>query len=362
MQVVAHDPFLDPSLARRLEVELLPLDDLLRRSDVVTLHTPLTDHTRNLVDARRIALMKPGALLVNAGRGGTLDEEALLAALEEGRLGGAALDVFAHEPPVDRRLAEHPRVVATPHIGAQTREAQERIATETSRMVLAALDGSLAVTAVNLPFASTGTRGEPYLSLGEHVGRLAGALVDGALTRVEVDLWGIEEGLRRPLAVAVVKGVLTPFLGEAVNYVNAERVAEARGIEVVSSSHSRSPDYPHLVGVRLATGTGEPVEIAGTLFGERDPRIVRFAGFRLEFRPSGLLLVLRNLDVPGVVGKLGSLLGDAGVNIADIHLARRDEEREALAVLRLDGRLPEEVLERLRGLPEVREARVLELD
>jgi D-3-phosphoglycerate dehydrogenase len=361
MQVVAHDPFLDPGMARRLEVELLPLDDLLRRADVVTLHTPLTDHTRNLLDARRLALMKPGALLINAGRGGTVDEAALLAALDEGRLGGAALDVFAEEPPADRSLARHPGVVATPHIGAQTREAQERIATETSRMVLDALEGSLAVTAVNLPFAATGTRGEPYLSLGEHVGRLAGALVDGALSRVEVDLWGIDEGLRRPLAVAVVKGVLTPFLGEAVNYVNAERVAEARGIEVVDSVHTGAMDYPHLVAVRLVTGEGDPVELAGTLFGDRDPRIVRFAGFRLEFRPSGCLLVLRNLDVPGFVGKLGTLLGAAGINIADIHLARRDAGGEALAVLRLDCAVPEETLGRLRALPEVREARVLEL-
>ena len=365
MEVVAFDPFLDAAAARRLDVELLPLDELLARADAVTLHTPLTDQTKNLLDAGRIARMKPGALLINAGRGGTVDEAALLAALEDGRLAGAALDVFASEPPQDWTLAQHEKVIATPHIGAQTREAQERIATETSEMVLAALGGSLAVTAVNLPFAATGTRGEPYLALGEQVGRLAGALADGAPRRVSVELWGIEDGLQRPLSVAVVKGVLTPFLGEAVNYVNAERMADARGIEVVSAIHSGAADYPHLVAATVSAGDGAtPAEVAGTLFGEHDPRIVRFGGFPLEFRPAGCLLVLRNLDVPGVVGRLGTLLGDAGVNIADIHLARRDAgrsgDREALAVLRLDARPDEVVLDRLRALPEVREARMLD--
>jgi len=360
MEVVAYDPFLDPAVARKLDVELLALEELLARSDVVTLHTPLTDQTRNLLGAREIAAMKPGALLVNCGRGGVVDEAALLAALDDGTLDGAALDVFAEEPPSDFTLMRHPKVVVTPHIGAQTREAQERIATETARMVLAALDGSLAVTAVNLPFAATGTRGEPWLSLGEQIGRLAGSLFDRGLSRVEVDLWGIDEALRRPLAVAAVKGALTPVVGEGVNFVNAERVAEQRGVEVVASTHSRAADYPQMVGVTMAGG-GETVELAGTLFGEGDPRVVRFGGFRLEFRPSGTLLVLRNDDVPGVVGRLGTILGEARVNIADIHLARRDGERDALAVLRLDETPPDAVLDRLRALPEVRSARVLEL-
>jgi D-3-phosphoglycerate dehydrogenase / 2-oxoglutarate reductase len=363
MKVVAHDPHLDPAVARRLEVEMLPLDDVLARADVVTLHTPLTDATRNLIGAAELRRMKPGALLVNCGRGGTLDEAALLAALEAGRLAGAALDVFSQEPPTDFALIHHPAVVVTPHIGAQTREAQERIATETAHMLLAALDGSLSVTAVNLPFASTGTRGEPYLALGEQIGRLAGQLLGGPLSRLEVDLWGIDESLRRPLTIAVAKGVLAPMVGEAVNYVNAERVAENRGIEVVSSVHSRAADYPHLVGVRLSGGGGgeDRVELAGALFADHDARIVRFAGFRLEFRPAGILLVLRNADVPGVIGRFGTLLGEAGVNIADIHLARREGDPDALAVLRLDAAPRRQVLDALRALDEVREAVVVDL-
>ncbi|MEZ5331265.1 MAG: phosphoglycerate dehydrogenase [Thermoanaerobaculia bacterium] len=307
MGVVAHDPFLDPAVARRLEVELLELEELLSRADVVTLHTPLTEQTRNLIDAKRLSHMKEGALLVNCGRGGVVDEAALLAALEEDRLGGAALDVFAQEPPTDWTLIRHPRVVCTPHIGAQTAEAQERVATDTARMVLAALEGSLAVTAVNLPFRAAGAKGESYLHLAEQLGRLAGSLLEGAASSLQVDLWGVEESLRSPMTIAAVKGALTPFLGEAVNYVNAERMAESRGVRVVRSTHQSPSDYAHLVGVTLE-GAGGRVELAGTLFGDDEGRVVRFRGYPLEFRPEGRLLAVANRDVPGVVGKLGSLL------------------------------------------------------
>jgi D-3-phosphoglycerate dehydrogenase / 2-oxoglutarate reductase len=360
MEVAAYDPFLDPSVARRLDVPLRPLAELLAWADVITLHVPFSEETRNLLGAEEIATIKPGALLVNCARGGVVDEVALLAALEEGRLGGVALDVFADEPPTDWRLATHPKVVATPHIGAQTVEAQERISLETTRMVLAALDGSLAISAVNLPFRASGARGEPFLRLGEQLGRLAGALQGGSVNRVEVGLWGIEESLAVPVTVAALKGALVAFLGETVNYVNAEAIAAARGIEVVRAVHHESGDYPHLVAVRLA-GAGGAVELAGTLFGEHDARVVRFHGFRLEFRPEGRLMVLTNRDVPGVVGRLGTLLGEAGVNIAEIHLARRADGDEAVAVLRLDQEPDEAVLQRIAGLPEIRSVQVADL-
>lgn len=360
MEVTAHDPFLDAAVARRLEIELLPLDDLLAGADVVTLHTPLTAETRGLLDADRLARMKPGALLVNCARGGVVDEAALLEALDSERLGGAAIDVFAEEPLTDFALAAHPRVVATPHIGAQTREAQERVATETARMVLAALAGELAITAVNLPFRPTGSRSEPYLALGEQLGRLAGSLLPGSLSGLTVDLWGVEDGLALPVTVAALKGALTPFLGEGVNYVNAERVAEGRGIEVVRSSHGQQGEYPHLVEVSVEGEAGR-LALAGTLFAESDPRVVRFEGYRLEFRPEGRLLFLENRDVPGVVGRIGTLLGEAGVNIAEIHLARQDGQENARAVLRLDQEPGVEVLRGLAELPEVAEVQMVDM-
>jgi len=355
MKIVAYDPFLDAAAARKLDVELLGIDDLLARADVITFHTPLTKETRNILNRERLAKMKKGALIVNCGRGGVIDEEALLEALESGHIGGAALDVFAEEPPKDLRLVRHKRVVSTPHLGAQTREAQERISIETAQMVLAALAGSLAVAAVNLPFRATGGRAEPFMALGESLGRMAGALLGTAPQSLTVDVWGLDEGLRHPVTVAVLKGVLTPFLGEGVNYVNAERIAEGRGIEVVRSTHSNArSEYPQLVDITLSGG-GRSVELGGTVFGDGDSRVVRFENYPLEFRAEGNLLVLENLDKPGVVGKVGTLLAESNVNIADIHLSRRGQE--ALAVLRLDQEPTPELLEKLAALPEVKSAR-----
>jgi len=356
MNVLAYDPLLDDDLVRRENAEPRELDDLLAEADVVTLHVPLTDGTRNLLSKERIAGMKRGALLVNCARGGVVDEAALLEALESGQLAGAGMDVFAKEPPEDFALARHPRVVATPHLGAQTREAQVRISTETAKMVLKALDGSLAVTAVNLPFRPAGMAGEPFLRLADKLGLLASALLTGGgLHRIDVQLRGIESSLRRPIAVAVLKGALSQYHGEAVNYVNAERIAADSGIEVVRSTSSDPSDYPNLIEVELHGEEGS-FEVAGTLFHEREARIVQVESYHLEFVPKGELLMVRNDDVPGVVGKIGSLLGGAHVNIAAIHLSRRPKSQEALAVVRLDHEPPAEVVDRLRQLPEVRSA------
>ena len=349
MKVAAYDPVLDDDYVRRLDAEPLELDALLAKSDVVTLHVPLTDETRGLLDAERIAKMKKGAFLINCARGGVVDEAALLEALEEDRLGGAGVDVFAKEPPPDYALASHPKVIGTPHLGAQTREAQVRISTETARMVLAALEGSLAVTAVNLPFRPAGRAGEPYLRLAEKLGLVAGSQLGGSLKEVRVGLWGVDEALHTPIGVAAVKGVLSRFHGESVNYVNAERMARDSGLKVVRLVHSESAEYPHLVQVRLVGEQGS-IEVAGTLFHERDARVVSFGDYQLEFRPKGKLLMIRNRDVPGVVGRIGTALGNAGVNIAEIHLSRLPEGGAALAVVRLDQDLPDGLLESLRGV------------
>jgi D-3-phosphoglycerate dehydrogenase len=358
MKVAAFDPFTDPELAARLGVEMLSLDELLAAADVVTLHTPLTRETRHLIDATRLARTKPGALIVNCGRGGVVDEAALLAALESGRIAGAAIDVFETEPPTSFELARHPRVVATPHIGAQTGEAQERIAIETATTVIAALGGEMPAAAVNLPFVPAGARTQPLLRLAERLGELAATLAGPPLALLEAELAGGAGDDLVPVSVAVLKGALAGP-DRPVNYVNAEWVAAERGVAVTRRAAPASADYPQLVRVR-AEGERR-IELAGALFGAGEPRVVEFLGYRLEFSPRGRLLVIENRDVPGVVGGVGTLLGAAGVNIAEIHLARVRETGSALAVLRLDQAPDYSLLERLRELPGIESARAFDL-
>ncbi|MEM9556374.1 MAG: phosphoglycerate dehydrogenase [Acidobacteriota bacterium] len=357
MEILAYDPHLDDDHIRARDALPRSLDALLAEADVITLHVPLTDGTRNLLDAERLGAVKQGAILINCARGGVVDEDALYAQLESGRIAAAGVDVFAEEPPTDRRIADHPRVVATPHLGAQTREAQVRISTQTAKMVLAALGGSLAVTAVNLPFRPAGTAGEPYLVLAEKLGRLAGLLGEGALRRVAVELHGLDEALHVPIQIAALKGAMG-FLGEGVNYVNADTLARERGIEVVRSVSDAAAPYPNLVRVEVADAQGSHM-VAGTLFLDREPRIVTFDDYPLEFRPKGHLLIVRNQDIPGVVGRLGTTLGEAGVNIAEIHLARRPQSDQAVAVVRLDQEPSDEVVTAVQAIDGVTHVRKL---
>ncbi|MEM6795106.1 MAG: phosphoglycerate dehydrogenase [Acidobacteriota bacterium] len=357
MKILAYDPFLSDDAVRKAEAQPMELEAMLAEADVVTLHVPLTDETRNILSGDRLRAMKKGALLVNCARGGTVDEAVLYELLESGHIAGAGLDVFSQEPPADYSLAKHPRVVATPHLGAQTQEAQVRISTQTARMVLAALGGSLEVSAVNLPFRPAGKSGTPWLRLADKLGRLASCLGDGAdLRRLEVVLHGVAEELHAPVTVAATKGVLTRSMGDTVNFVNAETVAVERGIEVRRViADSRQTGYPNYLEIRLASGDEERI-IGGTLFEDNEGRILQLDEYRLEFRPKGSLLVVRNRDVPGVVGQLGTVLGDAGLNIAEIHLARQTDAGKAMAVARLDQAPSDEVLEKVRALPAVIDA------
>lgn len=369
MEIVAHDPFLDDEMVRRAEARPASLEELVAEADVITLHVPLTDDTRGLLSAELLHATKKGAILINCARGGVMDEDAVLELLESGHLAGAGLDVFAEEPPTDWALATHPRVVATPHLGAQTREAQVRISTQTAKMVLAALDGSLSVTAVNLPFRPAGAAGEPYLRLAEKLGLLAGHLGHGAVRRLEVILRGVDETLHKPITVAAVKGALTRSMGSAVNFVNAETLAEERGIDVRRSVSAAERGYPTQVTVKLqgtskdghAAGKLQSVKLSGTLFHGSEARVVEIEGYPLEFRPKGELLMVRNRDVPGVVGRVGTFLGEAGLNIAEVHLSRRRGSDLALAIVRLDEEPPAELVKRIDDLEEVEWVKTIDL-
>ncbi len=366
MRVVAYDPFLSEDRARALEIELAPLDEVLRRADVLSLHTPLTDATANLIDEEKLRLVRPGAYVVNAARGGVIDEAALVRALREGRLAGAALDVYAEEP----LAPDHPlrsldaEAVLTPHLGAATEEAQQNVAIEIVEAVRAALVEHDFSRAVNAPAigGEAMRRLRPLLDLAERLGTLAAALAGGAVESVEVRYAGGAEEALRPLASAALIGVLADVLGRgAINFVNALHLAESRGIEVRRVRSGPHGDYAEYIEVRLAGGGAETC-VAGALLAEGFPRVVRIGPFHVDIVPRGALVVLRNRDVPGVIGRVGTLLGDAGVNIAEYHQARLEAGGEALAAVSVDGRLDAELVEALRGIPEVSEVQQAQLD
>ncbi len=356
MRVVAYDPYLTEDRARELDVQRVTIDTLLERADVVTVHVPLTDATRGLIGAAQLARLKPGATIVNTARGGIVEEAALIAALQEGRLAAAALDVFSKEPlPADHPLRSLDNVVLTPHLGASTAEAQENVALEIAEAIRdALLHGDLS-RAVNAP-AIAGEemkRLRPMLDLGVRLGRLASALTDGAIRSVDVRYAGTMGEVMRPLASAVCIGLLGDVLGRtAINLVNALVLAHSRGIEIIRTRLADISDYAEYVEIRAATENGDVV-VAGALRDGILPRLVRVGPFNVDVRPHGALVILRNRDVPGVIGRVGTILGKAEVNIAEYHQARLEAGGEALAAVNIDTWLPGPVMRELEALPDV---------
>jgi D-3-phosphoglycerate dehydrogenase len=364
MRVVAYDPYLRRDRAAALEMEIVPLDTLLELADIVSLHVPLTDATRNLIGETQLRRMKPGAFLVNASRGGVVNEGALHLALTEGVIAGAALDVFEHEPPpVDHPLRSLPNVVLTPHLGAATVEAQENVALEIAQAVRAALlEGDLS-HAVNAP-AIAGealSKLRPLLDLGERLGRLIHVLAEGPVRRVDIRYSGTADQALRPLTTSTLIGLLEGAVGRGgVNFVNAIHLAQSRGITIGSTQLGRHADYGEYIEVEAATAAGFALA-AGALLDATHPRIVRIGQYRVDVRPRGALLVLRNRDVPGVIGRVGTVLGEAGANIAEYHQARLVQGGEALAAISIDGWLPESALNALRSLADVLDVRQVNL-
>ncbi|HEY8483708.1 MAG TPA: phosphoglycerate dehydrogenase, partial [Longimicrobiales bacterium] len=354
MRVIAYDPYLTEEQARALDIERASFDEVLRRADVVSLHVPLTETTAGMINEAALAKMKPGALLVNAARGGVVDEDAVCRFLQEGRLGGAAFDVYEEEPlPADHPLRKLNNVVLTPHLGASTEEAQRNVALEIAEAVRAALTEGDFSRAVNAPAigGEAMRRLRPLLDLAERLGRLAAALGDGAIKSIEVRYAGqVEEGLR-PVAAATLVGVLKDVVGaSAVNLVNALHLAQSRGIAVQQVRRGPHTDYAEYVELQLTRERGE-TRVAGALLSESHARVVGIDNFHVDVVPRGSLVVLRNRDVPGVIGRVGTLLGSAGINIAEYHQARHEAGGEALAAISVDGRLSAEVIDALRKAP-----------
>jgi len=350
MKVIAHDPFVAPDRARQLNVEMMGLEEVVAQSDFLTLHVVKTPETLGMINAELLAKAKPSLRIVNVSRGGVIDEAALAEAIREGRIAGAALDVFATEPTTESPLFELPQVVVTPHLGASTVEAQDKAGDTIAEQVGLALAGEFVPFAVNVSAAEASSTVRPFLGLAERLGQLYAGLAGSVPDLLEVGYEGqLAESDTRILTLSVLKGVFGKVSDEPVSYVNAPRLAEERGVEVRESSSATSREYVNLVTIR-----GGDHAIGGTLVGlKAEPRIVMVDDHSVDVPPADHMLVVRNDDKPGMISRVTGVLGDAGVNIDDMHLGRSPEGAAALMVLATDVAVPEQVLAAIRAVPGV---------
>jgi D-3-phosphoglycerate dehydrogenase len=360
MKVVAYDPFLSQERANDLGVEKVNLDELFKRADFITLHTPLTEKTRNIINVAAIKAMKKGVRIINCARGGLVDEVALYEALKSGRIAGAAFDVFVTEPATENPLFALPNVVCTPHLGASTSEAQENVALQVAEQMSDYLLRGAITNAVNFPSISAeeAPRLKPFIALAEKLGSFAGQLTETGIIKVQLAYEGaVVQMNTKALTSAAVAGLLRPMLGD-VNVVSAPVVAKERGIVIEEVTREMPEDYESLITVTVTTER-QSRHVSGTVFADGRPRIVNIKGIRMdaEFGPS--MIYITNLDKPGFIGKFSSTLGDAGINIATFHVGRDAPGGNAVALIEIDGELPDAVLAKVRALPQVQQAKPL---
>ncbi|HEY6418209.1 MAG TPA: phosphoglycerate dehydrogenase [Candidatus Binataceae bacterium] len=364
MKVIGYDPILTAEAATRVGIELVSLDELFARADFVTVHTPLTDDTRGIVGAAAFKKMRKGVRIINCARGGIVDEGALADAIKSGKVAGAALDVFVEEPPPPGHpLLQLDNVIATPHLGAATDEAQVQVAVDIAHQVAEFLIEGTITHAVNIPAVSPKELEilGPHLILGEKLGRLAAQLITEAPSELTVSFGGEAANLKSDaIAAAVLKGLLSNFLDEQLNYVNAPFIARERGISVIERRSREVTDYLNTLAVAVRSKSGDH-EVAGAVLGNRALRLIRIDGYRVEAVPEGYFLMLHNRDVPGVVGAVGTMLGQAGINIGGLELGRDRVGGMALSLVEVDERVPPATLEKLKTIPAIVSASLLKL-
>ncbi len=360
MKVIAFDPFLTPERAVELGVEKVELDDLLARADFISLHTPLIDGTRNILNAEAFNKMKPGMRIINCARGGLIDEAALRQALESGGVKGAALDVFLSEPAKDNPLFEMENVICTPHLGASTSEAQENVAIQVAEQISAFLHSGEITNALNFPSISAeeAPRLTPFVKLAEALGSFAGQLTESGITGLRIEYEGGVAGMNtRPMTAAALTGLLRPLLGE-VNMVSAPALAKERGMKVETITREQQGAYENYIRLTVVTERQER-SIAGTIFGNGDPRLIQVKGINMEAEFSPDMLYITNADKPGFIGRLGTLLGDLNINIANFNLGRMSAGEDAIALLNIDSEMSDEQLAEVGALEGVVQAKSL---
>ncbi len=363
MKVIAYDPYIKREKAEKLGVELVDdLDELLRRSDIITVHTPLTDETRNMITKKEIEKMKDGVILLNIARGGIINENDLYEALVSGKVRAAAVDVFTKEPATDNILLDAPNIIVTPHIGANTFESQTNVAVIIANQVLAALRGDEVEFAVNAPYEDTAAAKvlKPFMELAEKLGLFAVQVACSRSKEIVLEYRGdLGEDLK-PLTTAFLKGFLEKIVDIPVNLINAPFLAKEKGISIVEVRRPEGINFKKLMRVTCKSDAGE-FTIAGTVMDEQFPKIVEINGFLFDLTPEGKLLLIKNFDVPGVIGKLGSILGKYNVNIAGFQLGRVERGKEAKGVILVDNDVPPEAISEIKDIPEILEVKQINL-
>jgi len=360
MKVIAFDPFLTEDRAIEMGVEKVDLEGLLARADFISLHTPLTDQTRNILSAENLAKAKSGVRIVNCARGGLIDEAALKEGLESGHIGGAALDVFAKEPARENPLFGTPNFICTPHLGASTDEAQVNVALQVAEQLSDYLVNGGVTNALNMPSLSAeeAPKLRPYMELAEKLGSLVGQLAHGNLPKISIEVEGAAAQLnQKPISAAVLAGLMGQY-SDTVNMVNAPYLARERGMEVREIRNEKEGVYHTLVRVTVETSQGDR-SVAGTLFGATAPRLVEIFGVGIEADLKGNMLYIVNEDAPGFIGRIGSLLGEAGINIGTFHLGRRDAAGEAVLLLSVDQSIPQGLVDQACNLQGVKTVNAL---
>ncbi|PIR39304.1 MAG: phosphoglycerate dehydrogenase [Alphaproteobacteria bacterium CG11_big_fil_rev_8_21_14_0_20_39_49] len=360
MKVIGFDPYLSPERAKELNIEKVELNELLKRSDFISLHTPLNDSTRGILGKENLAKTKKGVYIINCARGGLIVEKDLKDAIESGHVAGAALDVFEEEPAKENVLFGMEQIICTPHLGASTSEAQENVAIQVAEQLSDYLNNGTVTNAINIPSVSSedAAKLKPYLQLGEQLGNFSGQLLQSGIKKVEIEFEGAVAKMNvKPITSVILTGLLKP-VSESVNMVNAPIVAKDRGINVSEVKHEREGDYQNLIKVTVTTEKGNQY-VAGTLFGGTKPRIVEVGQVKLEASLGSKMLYINNEDKPGLIGDLGKLLGDSNINIANFHLGRGANEKSAIALVEIDEEPKSDLLEKISKLNSVINAKLL---
>jgi D-3-phosphoglycerate dehydrogenase len=363
MKVTAYDPFLSADKAKELGIELVDLNTIYKNSDYITVHTPLTGETKHMISDKQFALMKKSVRLINCARGGIIDEEALVKAIEAGKVAGAAFDVYEEEPPKNSKLIKLDKIVLTPHLGASTEEAQVNVAIDVANTVRDALLGRGVRNAVNVPCVDPEIYKvlEPYLKLAENIGCMQTQLVDGHIKKVKIRYVGdlLKYDLS-PFTATIMKGMLTPILQDTVNFVNSLVIAKERGITVVESKTAEIQDFASLICVEVETDKVTSY-MYGTLFTKVDPRIVKINDFYVDFVPEGNMLMVFNKDVPGIIGHIGTILGHNKINVASVSFGREDKGGRAISVWNVDSDVPKKVFEEIKSSKNIFELKLVKL-